>query len=112
MGELRDRYHVGHNPPGRITEQEPGCFEEWLPAAGYLITLMREYADSDDEAAFLEANPEMTGYPTALEYLQTHDFPRMRTAVEAVLQDNPPREDVDYSAAVEDNDGRLISFWL
>ncbi len=112
MGELRDRFHVGHNPPGRLTEQEPVCFDEWRPAAGYLMTLMREYGDADDEAALLEASPETTGYATELEYLESDDYPRMRAHVDAILRDDPPREGVDYSAAVEDNDGRLISFWL
>jgi hypothetical protein len=36
----------------------------------------------------------------------------MRLQADALLQDDPPCEGVDYSAAVEDNSGRLIAFWL
>ena len=53
MDELRDRYHVGHHPPGHLADDEPACFDEWWLAANYLLVLMQEYADADDEAAYV-----------------------------------------------------------
>ena len=52
MDELRDRYHVGHHPPGYLADSAPACFDEWWLAANYLLVLMQEYADADDEAAY------------------------------------------------------------
>ena len=112
MGALQDRYHVGHNPPGYLTEQEPVCFDEWRPAAGYLMTLMREYADADDEATALAFSPETTGYATDLDHLASETHPRMRARVEVILTDNPPSECDLYAAWVEDGAGRRIAFWL
>jgi hypothetical protein len=51
---------------------------------------MQEYADADDEAAVLAADPD--NYPTELKYLMSDDYPRMRAHVDAVLKDDPPRE--------------------
>jgi hypothetical protein len=108
MDELRDRYHVGHHPPGHLADDEPACFDEWWLAANYLLVLMQEYADADDEAAYVVIGNS----PAPRELLLDNGYPRMRAHVDAVLQDDPPREGVDYSAAVEDNDGRVIAFWL
>jgi hypothetical protein len=33
MDELRDRYHVGHHPPGHLADGEPACFDHWWLAA-------------------------------------------------------------------------------
>jgi hypothetical protein len=108
MDELRDRYHVGHNPPGYLAESQPACFDEWWLAANYLMVLMTDYAEADDEAAYVVIGDS----PAPHELLLDGGFPRMRMHADLVLQDNPPREGVDYSAAVEDNGGRLIAFWL
>jgi len=108
MDELRDRYHVGHHPPGYLADSAPACFDQWWLAANYLIVLMQEYGDADDEAAYAVIGNS----PAPRELLLDDGFPRMRAHVDAVLQEDPPREGVDYSAAVEDNSGRLIAFWL
>ncbi|MEX5718365.1 hypothetical protein [Geodermatophilus maliterrae] len=108
MDQLRDRYHVGHNPPGYLADSRPACFDEWWLAANYLHVLMQEYADADDEAAYVVIGDS----PAPRELLLDGGYPRMRMHADAVLQDDPPREGVDYSAAVEDNSGRLIAFWL
>ena len=108
MDELHDRYHVGHHPPGHLADDEPACFDEWWLAANYLLVLMQEYADADDEAAYVVIGNS----PAPRELLLDNGYPRMRAHVDAVLQDDPPREGVDYNTAVEDNDGRVIAFWL
>jgi hypothetical protein len=93
MDELRDRYHVGHHPPGHLADDEPACFNEWWLAANYLLVLMQEYADADDEAAYVVIGNS----PAPRELLLDNGYPRMRAHVDAVLQDDPPREGVDYS---------------
>ncbi len=108
MDELRDRYHVGHNPPGYLAESQPACFDEWWLAANYLMVLMTDYAEADDEAAYVVIGDS----PAPHELLLDGGFPRMRMHADLVLQDNPPLEGSDYSTAVEDNSGRPVAFWL
>lgn len=108
MDELRDRFHVGHHPPGYLADQKPACFEQWDHAANYLAVSMEEYGDADDEVAY-----ELIGNsPAPRELLLDCGYPRMRAHVDAILRDDPPQEGYDYSAAVEDNSGQLIAFWL
>ncbi len=94
MDELRDRYHVGHHPPGHLADGEPACFDEWWLAANYLMVLMTEYGDADDEAAYVVIGDS----PAPRELLLDDGYPRMRAHVDAVLQDDPPQEDVVAAA--------------
>jgi hypothetical protein len=109
---MNERFHAGRTVAGSPSEAQVECFERWLPAAGYLIDTMREYATNDDELATAEATAELTGYATEEEWAASDDYPSMRSTVDAILTDDPPIEPLEFEVAIEDNGGRNVAFWL
>ena len=103
------RYHVGRD---FLPAADVACFKRWVDAAGHLMDMMREYADEDDDAAFDSATPDTTGYSSYEDWIASGDAPNMLATVQSILPDDPPVEDQDYRATVEDSSMRMVAFWL
>lgn len=110
MQDPQERFHVGYNVIGFQPLSEPACYDRWHQAAWTLISLMREHADEDDDRALLDVSPD--AYASEEEWLASDDYPSMRATVEAVLTDDPPVEEQDYTAVVENAAHERVSFWL
>lgn len=93
---------VGNNLTGYGPESDTYAFAEWADAAKQLESTMRHYADADDDAA----------YAYTLDGYREWEQPLMLAHVEAILTDDGPRDGEGWSAAVEDNNFRLIVFFL
>lgn len=102
---------VGHNAAGFLPTTEPDEFETWQEAAEHVKDLMIEYAEGTDAAEFDRLAIDR-GY-TSYEEVPEDEYPSMEATVGAILKDDGPREtEKAWSAWAQDNDYRLIEFWL
>jgi hypothetical protein len=95
-------YAVGRNLAGYLPESDVVVFDTWRDAAEYLASEMKCYADTDDDAV----------WQTLPDDHADDEMPSMLATVESILRDDPPKDGQEFGAIVEDNDGRMISFWL
>jgi hypothetical protein len=93
-------YLIGHNMVGYLPEDmdDPFYYETYAEAAESLASMMREYADDDDELS--SYGDESTA---------------MLPVVESVLTDDHPLTGTDnngWGCIIEDNSYHRIAFWL
>jgi|SRR5690242_116763 len=112
-------YSIGHNIAGCMPESDVEWYADREDAAARLADVMREYANTDDEATW-EALPGDAETARAHGYAVTDegidygdDWPSMLATVKSVLTDDgPDAGSGSWSTCVEDGSGRTIAFWL
>lgn len=111
---------TGHNLAGFLPETDPTFHVDRDAAVLALASAMREYADADDESAWVEL-PDNTDEAIAQGYAILEDgsieygddAPSMRATVDAFLTDDgPDRTDGAWLAFVDDHRGWTIAFWI
>lgn len=97
---------VGHNLAGYLPESDVIAFDDYSDALDALVSEMRFYADSDDDSAWelIQSDPDAAD----------DEAPSMSAQVGAIVTDEvkPGHLSGDVGWLLEDNSGRMVSFWL
>ncbi len=93
---------IGHNIAGYLPEDEGVVFDNWADAFTTLRAEMRDYADTDDEAAMGELPEDAFA----------DDYPVMLATVDSILVDDQALPDRAWQVWVNDHDGRPVVFWV
>lgn len=117
-GKPSGAWVTGHNIAGYLPEADTHAVQTWQDARDAFVATVQEYSSDNDEAAYqlLSETADPADYPDYESNGYGDDEPAMRATVDAILQDDGPDTPAfrgkDFGMVVEDNDGRLISFWL
>lgn len=110
---------ISHGLSGYLpmSDDDSIAWQDWSEARDALIADMRDYADTDDDAAWdsLTMVPA-SDYPTLEDGSPDYgdDAPSMLATVNSMVSDGDvaPFADAEWSGWIEDSDGRTIYFSL
>jgi hypothetical protein len=100
-------YVIGHNIAGYLPESDTYAVADWTTAWETFVSEAQAYADQDDEIAWQHIIDTVPAHERA-----DVEQPSMLATVNAMLADDDARESTGRLIYVEDNDGRMIAFWI